>query len=163
MSHPPQMAIREEGVPQQKKGSRSPAPIVSSTGQEQYYGSGDTQQRQIPAGRKQPIKAKRLPVIKDSSVSRQTKHESTTPRRRGSQKPTTQRDASFRGKSVSLKPNNHFGKKNHSVATTKAQEEKILQLSKLAMNTDSSQMLYPDFTANMQSLPVVQAGDYYDA
>ena len=30
------------------------------------------------------------------------------------------------------------------------------------MNTDSSQMLYPDFTANMQSLPVVQAGDYYD-
>jgi len=48
--------------------------------------------------------------------------------------------------------------------TTKAQDEKILQLSKMAMNTDSSQMLYPDFTAaNMQSLPVGNMADYYDA
>ena len=38
-----------------------------------------------------------------------------------------------------------------------------MQLSKLAMNTDSSQMLYPDFTANMSSLPVGAMGDYYDA
>lgn len=52
------------------------------------------------------------------------------------------------------------------------QEENILQLSKQAMNTDSSQMLYPDFTHNMNNFQSMQPpfpigivennSDYYD-
>lgn len=45
--------------------------------------------------------------------------------------------------------------------------EDKLQLSKMAINTDSSQMLYPDFTHNMQNMQSIQVNhvnntDYYD-
>ena len=97
--------------------------------------------------RLKPMKAKKLPAIKDSSNLRPPKH-TISPTKKTSHLQSPSRHQPLPVPKQSKR--SIVGKRNSQVTQpSQRQTENILQLSKKAINTDSSQMLYPDFTANL--------------